>query len=197
MSESLYTSQVPAGGHLDGGAAIATSTRITFGVAGQVSAVRWWADQVDSDDTYIGELWSLSADTVGVKLASVSLGPITPGQVVTGWNVLPFSSPVNVSPGTVYGTVIINYGNVTNGKYVLTPHLFDTAIINGNLRGLANGEVVGGQTYSNGCFHVYGSTPPSPTVLPSDSFNNGSYFVDVVFNAAGATRIPDFMPFFN
>lgn len=187
--ESLFTSQTPSNTNAhDGGQAIATSTRIKIAVDGKVYGVRWWAtDGIDLDDTYIAELWALTATNAGTRVANKSLGPIGVGDVVPGWNVLLFDTPVDVLAGDVVAPAIVNYGNTTNGKYVLTGGFFNSGpLVNGNLRGLQTGETVAGHAYDNGCFTVYGARPPSPPTLPADTFNGGCYFVDLVFEASAA-----------
>ncbi len=74
-----------------------------------------------------------------------------------------------MTAGTVY---VVSYHS-SNGTYNSTNNYFTTAVVNGPLRGLANGENGGNGLY------LYGGSP----ALPNASYQASNYWVDVVFSS--------------
>jgi len=179
MSESLFTSQTPVVTNAnDGGSpGITTATTLMFGADGTVSGIRFYATtSVVGIETYTAELWSLSANDTGTRIADAAvLGTaITAGT----WNVINFASPVAVDTLRAYRAAINN----TGGRYVATAGFFNAApLVNGNITGIMDSTSPFGALLFNGTFAD--ASPPS--TIPQNNFGDASYFVDVVFDVAG------------
>jgi hypothetical protein len=121
-------------------------------VAGQVTAIRFWKDSNETG-THTGRIWS----TTGQVLASVTFS----GETASGWQQQNLTTPLSILANTQY-VVSVNTGN---NYYVATSGGLASSVVNGDLS-----TVVG----NNG---VYGS----PGQFPTNSYNHGNYFRDVVF----------------
>ncbi|MCW2820185.1 MAG: hypothetical protein JWR42_2972, partial [Marmoricola sp.] len=152
--QSLFSNHVPTTAAVDESSPVELGTRFTPGRDGQVSALRFFKG-TGNGGTHVGTLWSDS----GSKLASVTFT----GETPSGWQTAKLSTPVSVTGGTSY---VVSY-LAPQGHYATTPHLFDTALVNGDLTGPggANGR------------YLYGAAGGFPT----DSYGSTAYFVDVVF----------------
>ncbi len=154
--QSLFSNQVPTTAAVDESSPVELGTRFTPSRDGQVSALRFFKG-TGNGGTHVGTLWSDS----GAKLASVTFT----GETPSGWQTAKLSTPVNVTGGTSY---VVSY-LAPQGHYATTPHLFDAALVNGDLTG------PGG---TNGRY-LYGAAGGFPTY----SYGSTAYFVDVVFTA--------------
>ena len=192
MSQSLFTSQTPAlPDQSDGGLpGITTSTTMTFAKPGQVKAIRFFATlNRPFAATYTAELWELTNNTTGTRLANAAVA----GSAITvgTWNVITFSSPVNVVTTKAYRAAL-NVADPGGGRYVATSSFFtSSALVNGDITGIKDGASPFGSVLNNGCFALNSA----PNTLPSGSFSAGCYFIDVLFDAT-ATSQSDFLPFF-
>src|SRR6185436_6813211 len=86
-----------------------------------------------------------------------------------------FSSPVAVTAGVTY---VAGYFS-PSGDYPATKPYFTQAVVNGPLRGLADGE-----DGPNGVYR-YGAT----AAFPNSSFQSSNYWVDVVFSSSSGTDL--------
>ncbi len=152
--QSLFSNQLPATAAVDESSPVELGTRFTPSRDGQVSALRFFKG-AGNGGTHVGTLWSDS----GAKLASVTFT----GESPSGWQTAKLSTPVDVTGGTSY---VVSY-LAPQGHYSTTPHLFDAALVNGDLTGPggANGR------------YLYGTAGGFPTY----SYGSTAYFVDVVY----------------
>jgi len=149
----------PAVGVNNDGSALQLGMKFQTTVDGIVTGVRFYKQSVDSG-THIGQLYN----PAGVVLAEAELQ----NETASGWQQVDFPTPVEITAGTTY---IISYHSST-GYYTSDNNGFDQAIINGPVRGLANGE-----DGPNGVYN-YSATP----VFPSSNYLSSNYYVDVVFD---------------
>jgi hypothetical protein len=178
MTESIFTSQTPGSPNVVEAGGITTGTTFIPAVDGVVSAIRFYAT-TDVEGTYTGSLYLPTADDdpegsgTGTLLGSgVLAGAATPGA----WNVIPIT-PVNVTAGTAYRVAMHN----SAGHYVSTGSFAEFVtggLTSGNLFAPPAGYDIGIGTISQGSFNI-GAAP----AYPSNGFNSGCYFVDVVFTA--------------
>ncbi len=186
MTESLFTVQTPAlGDNSDGTPGIATATTIQFLTAGNVTGIRFYATATVYG-TYTAEIWEVTSDD---SPDNTGTGTLLATKVMVGsptaatWNVVPFDSPVAVTPTTkIYRCVIHNNA----GRYVATLNFwtgFD--LTNGNLKAWHHGDdTVGFGSQSQGAFKINATAG----VYPNSGGGGTNYFVDVTFEAAGATQ---------
>ena len=137
-------------------------------VAGYISGVRFYKG-ASNTGTHTGNLW----DSSGALLATA----VFVNETGTGWQQVNFVTPVAITAGTTY---VASY-HAPNGYYAADSNYFATnGVENLPLRALADG-VDGG----NGVY-LYGAGG-----FPTNSYNAGNYWVDVVFTA---TITPDTTP---
>lgn len=135
---------------------------------GYVKGVRFYKAP-GNNGTHIGHLWN----SAGVMLAEATFV----NETASGWQQVLFSEPVPVTANT---TFIASYYSPL-GMYGYTNSFFTSAVVNGPLRALADGEDGGNGVYS------YASAP----VFPTNSYLSTNYYTDVVFMTA---PIPDNIP---
>lgn len=186
MPESIFTSQTPTSGDNVEPGGIVTAVSFTPAVDGTITGIRFYASATVGG-TYTGQLYLPTSDDdpagsgTGTLLGTkVAPGAITPA----GWNVIAFDTPIPVTGGSTYRATLHN----TQGRYVSTNSFTDFAngigLTNGNLHAIWNGEPIpalGGDTLTQGTF-----APSATPIYPSNTFNAGNYFVDVVFQAGPA-----------
>jgi Domain of unknown function (DUF4082)/Bacterial Ig-like domain/Bacterial Ig domain len=125
---------------------------------GYIRGIRFYKGPANTG-SHVGNLWT----STGALLATVTFS----GETATGWQEALFSSPVQVTAGTVY---VASY-HTDVGRYAEDRGYFTTSgVLNGPLEALASSD--GG----NGVFVYGGSAFPSKT-----SRNGNNYWVDVVF----------------
>jgi hypothetical protein len=178
MAESIFTVQTPSSPNVVEPGGITTGTTFIPAVDGVVSAVRFYAT-TDVGGTYAGRIYAPISDDdpegsgTGTLLSSGTLG----GAATAGtWNEIPVT-PLNVTAGTAYRIAMHN----TAGHYVSTgafAGFVSGGVTNGNLFAPPTGHDIGIGTIAQGVFNV-GAAP----AYPSNTFNAGCYFVDVVFTA--------------
>jgi Domain of unknown function (DUF4082)/Mo-co oxidoreductase dimerisation domain len=135
-------------------------------VAGFVTGVRFYKG-AGNTGTHIGNLWTNS----GAKLASVTFT----NETASGWQQALFSSPVAISPNTIY---VISY-YAPNGGYADDEPFFANGVDSPPLHAVSN--AVGG---GNGRFlYAVGGGFPNAT------FNAANYWVDLVFTPSSAWSI--------
>ena len=121
-----------------------------------VSAIRFYKGSLNTG-THTGSLWS----ETGTLLGTVTFT----NETATGWQTATLATPVRISADT---TFIVSY-LAPNGGYAFTSGDFASPRTVGPL------STVG----SNGLY-VYGSG----NVVPSNTWGNTNYFVDLVFSEA-------------
>ncbi|MGZ6449414.1 MAG: DUF4082 domain-containing protein, partial [Pseudobdellovibrionaceae bacterium] len=162
--QSLFIDQVPQGLANSDGAGVdyELGMRFTSTASGTINAIKFYKSASESG-THTGTIFS----SAGAVLASV----VFTNETASGWQQQALSTPLAISANTEY-TVSVNTGNT---YYVDTLYGLLTAIVNGNLVSVADGN--------NG---VYGPVGSKPT----NSYLSSNYFRDVVFVAAGSTVTP-------
>jgi hypothetical protein len=172
---TAHTSQTPAAGDVNTGAAITTGVRFTVASAVTVSAIAFWVPGTNSG-TYTGGLYQTTADDdpaasgTGTLLTSASVGS---GSVTAGtWASIPIT-PQTLSTGTVYTAAV----HSSSGRIVATSTGLASSISNGGVTLLANGSdpnPPGLGSLANGVFVV-----GAALAYPVSVFNSTDYFVDV------------------
>jgi hypothetical protein len=125
--------------------------KFTVDAATQATGVRFYKSTGETG-THTGSLWTSD----GTRITTVTFS----GESASGWQQATFATPVALQTGVTY-LVSVN----ANAFFVVTPAGLAASQGSGPLH-----SVVG----SNG---VYGL---SAGVFPTNSYNNGNYFVDVV-----------------
>jgi len=152
-------------GTVDGGpdSSVELGVKFRTDVSGRIRGIRFYKHSLNTG-SHIGNLWTAQ----GVLLASATFS----NETSSGWQEVLFSSPISISPNTVY---VASY-HCNNGHYSGDVNYFTSAgVDNPPLHALASG--VSGM---NGVY-AYGGT----SVFPSLSWQSGNYWVDVKF-AAGS-----------
>ena len=158
---SLFTSQTPASPDSSDGSVLHLSSYILFGVAGSITAIRWYCPA------------TLPSGAVKVAIfnptTSTKLTPSTDEQfssLVAGtWNTKTLTTPIVVPSGQ------------TRIVAIRTPDRYVSSSGASSPFPLTNGPLsvdTGGGRYST-------SDPDGSVQLPNSVFSNGCYFVDVVF----------------
>jgi hypothetical protein len=118
----------------------------------RLEAIRFLKDPAETG-THVGRVWSSN----GTVLASVTFT----GESASGWQQQALSTPLELVPGQTY---VVSYG--ANATFGMTGAALASPLISGPLRSVADG--------ANG---VYAD---AAGVLPTNHWNNSSYFVDAV-----------------
>jgi hypothetical protein len=138
-------------------------------VSGTVTGVRFYKQTWMGGFTHVGHLWT----STGVLLASARFT----NETGYGWQQVSFSSPVQLSPNTVY---IVSFSSGGGYFGISTGFFSGSGVDSGPLHALANG-VSGG----DGVYH-YGNGS-----FPSVGGNGMNFWADVVFtpSASSATIV--------
>jgi hypothetical protein len=148
------------------GQAIEVGVKFKVTQAGNIMGIRFYK-KAGNTGTHIGHLWS----STGTMLAQATFT----GETASGWQQVLFSSPVAITTGITY---VASYFS-SLGYYNVTRPYFTSAVVNGPLRALANGE-----NGSNGVFRF------SPTsAFPTSGNNASNFWVDVVFTTGPAPKL--------
>ncbi len=135
-------------------------------VDGTVTGIRFYKGAANTG-THTGSLWTIT----GTRLATATFS----SETASGWQQVSFGAPATVTAGTTYvASYHTNVGNYGFTNAYFTP----SGVDNVPLHALADG-VSGG----NGLF-LYGAS-----AFPTQSFNAGNYWVDLVF-MPGADSTP-------
>jgi Domain of unknown function (DUF4082)/Fibronectin type III domain/Bacterial Ig domain len=153
------TPSVPDAGD---GSAVELGVKFRADFDGSITGVRYYKAAANTG-THVGSLWT----TGGQRLAHATFS----GGTGSGWQSVTFSSPVAITAGTTY---IASY-HAPNGHYSVTGGGFSSAVDNGLLRALDSASSPNG---------VYAYGPAGS--FPTNSFNAGNYWVDVLYAPAGA-----------
>lgn len=133
-------------------------------VAGYITGFRYYKT-AGVTGVHTGHLW----DNTGTLLAS----QVFTNETSTGWQSVQLTTPVAITPNTTY---IVSYFSST-GDFVRQVPFFTQPVINGFLRGLADGEDGGNGVYA------YSATP----IYPDNSSGSSNYYADVLFQSADVT----------
>ena len=125
--------------------------KVTATQATQLTAIRFFKTSQETG-THVGRVWA--AD--GTLIAQVTFT----GESASGWQRQNLATPLTLSPGQVY-TISVN----ANAFFSVTPAGLASQLSAGDAR-----TVLG----SNGVFAA------AAGVFPTQSYNNGNYFVDLV-----------------
>lgn len=162
MPQNIFGSAVPAlGDAADGATNYAMGTRFTPAVSGTVTHGRWRFPATIPSATVPVEVGLYAV--VGASLLGSTSFPL--GATLGAWNEVAYSSPISVTAGTEYATVIW-----TPLRYVATT-TYGWPVTSGDLT----------TSSSNGYLSVNPGALTFPTTL---SGNTASYFADVVFEPA-------------
>lgn len=156
-TETLLTTQTPQLLNVTDGstANYELGMKFTSGVAGQITAIRFWKASRETG-THVGHIWTSS----GQLLASATFV----SETASGWQQQSLATPLSINANTVY-VVTVNTGNTF---YAVTDTGFSNQIVHLDLK-----SIVGG----NG---VYGS----PGRFPTTTWESSNYFRDIVFTPA-------------
>ena len=138
--------------------AIELGLQFMTAVTGEITELRYYRGQGDSNDTDIrqGHLWNSLGQLIGtVEFVSA------PGE--SGWQVAALSTPVTIMAGVQY---TVSYSTLNN--YVASSSFFTDGYVD------PYGVI---STSGSGGVFSYGPTPS----FPVSSFNGSNYWVDVTF----------------
>jgi Domain of unknown function (DUF4082)/Secretion system C-terminal sorting domain/Bacterial Ig domain len=161
VSNSIWdNSTVPANPSVSDNSAVELGVKFRSSIAGSISAIRFYKGN-SVNAAYTVRLWSTGGTLLGTAAITTN---------AVGWQVVNFSSPISILANTTY---VASY-HTPIGLYAANGGFFTSSgVTQGPLTALQNG--VDGP---NGVFQ-YGSGG----VFPTNSFNGGNYWADVVFTA--------------
>jgi len=159
--ESLFTDQIPSGTFEDG-LSLSLGTRITFAVPGTISKVRWYAPATLPDSSVFANVFGLD------ELKKAGADVTFTGLVPSTWCEIPVASPVAVTAGQTFVPAIRTPSRYVASTGASTPPS-PFPITNGNLS----------TPTPAGYYSIFGGD--GTVQWPDSNFNNGCYFVDVVF----------------
>jgi hypothetical protein len=178
-AQSVFTTQTPSTTDANDNVGYALGTRIHTAVAGTVLGVRWYFPSTVPTSAPVGGLYRRTSDAVGTLLGSVTFSGYTAGA----WCTQLFASPVPVTAGDDLVAVVY-----TPNHYVASGGFFTgTSVVSGDLTAPADDSVTPAR---NGKF----VTPVASIAYPTNSFNGGCYFADILFAAdvvvSGTATVP-------
>jgi PKD repeat protein len=132
---------------------------------GVITGVRYYKG-TGTTGTHTGHLWSGTGTLLGTTTFT--------GETASGWQQAAFTTPITINANTTYVVSLFS----PSGQYAASDPYFSSAVVNGPLRALANGE-----DGPNGLYK-YSAT----SVFPNSSFNASNYFVDVVFSTGSGMQ---------
>jgi hypothetical protein len=157
---SIFDFATPATVDGNDGNAVQLGVKFRSSVAGTVTGVRFYKAAANTG-THVGSLWSATGQLLGQATFS--------GESASGWQKVTFATPVAIAADTTY---VAGY-HAPNGHYSITPAAFSSSgVANPPLSALAD------NVSSNGVY-VYSGVAAYPT----NTFNAGNYWVDVLFDA--------------
>lgn len=133
-------------------------------ITGNITGFRYYK-AAGVTGTHIGHLWS----STGTLLAEATFT----NETASGWQTVLLNTPVAVEVNTTY---VVSYFSAS-GDFTKQDPFFTQPVINGFLRGLANGEDGGNGVYA------YSATPS----FPDNTFGSSNYFADVIFESNDIT----------
>ncbi|OAS26602.1 Mo-co oxidoreductase dimerization domain protein [Methylobacterium platani] len=162
---SLFPTGTPATTNTNDTSPVELGVKFQSSTAGTVSAIKFYKGTLDTG-THTGTLWS----STGQALATATFA----NETASGWQTATFSSPVTLTAGTTYTA---SY-HTNAGRYSTTNNGFASPVTSGPLTAPSSGNGV----------YAYGAT----STLPTQTFQNTNYWVDVVFNpnSSAANQAP-------
>jgi hypothetical protein len=140
-------------------------TKFEAAVAGFVTGARFYKS-VNNKGSHVANLWSIG----GTLLGSATYA----NETASGWQQVNFPTPIAIAANTIY---IISYF-CPQGHYSQDTGYFASALVNGNLTGVASSTSV------NGVYNV------GVSAFPATSFGGGqNYWADVVFSPSSSPTI--------
>lgn len=162
---SVFGQQVPDVPDSQDGGAYELGLNITPSVDGFITGARFYKSAANTG-THTGSLWSAT----GQRLATATFA----SETASGWQEVRFGQPVAVSAGQKY---VVSY-TAPNGHYASKDHQWASF-------GLTEAPL----TVAGG----FGSTPAGvyagPGSFPTNSYNNGNYFVDALFDTVDTSDL--------
>jgi hypothetical protein len=147
------TSSQPATADADDSSSVNLGVQFTPSANGWITGISFYKGSSNTG-THVGSLWS----SAGTLLGQVTFTTESP----SGWEEEDFSTPIQVTAGTTYVASYL----APNGEYAVTPQGLASAVSNPPLVALASGGV-----------YAYGTS----STFPTNTYNAGNYWVDVVF----------------
>jgi hypothetical protein len=133
---------------------VVLGVRFSSSVAGNIIGLRFYK-YANNTGTHTGALWTSTGTQLGSTLTFTD-------ETTSGWQRTDFASPIAIAANTTYVASVL----MPNGNYGFTTQYFASPYINAPLQATL------------GVF-VYGSQ----VAFPDSSWNNGNYWIDVVFVA--------------
>jgi hypothetical protein len=152
----------PVNANVSDGQPIEVGVRFRASEPGRVVALRYYKGSSNSG-LHLGHLWTQS----GSLLAEATYT----GESGSGWQQVALAPPVEIAANTSYVASVHS-----TGTYAETVNGLASAVVNGPLRALADGE-----DGPNGVY-AYGTG----AVFPTASWSSTNYWVDVLFEPASA-----------
>jgi Domain of unknown function (DUF4082)/Cadherin-like domain/Bacterial Ig domain len=153
-TESLFSlSSTPSVVTVNDPNSVELGVKFTAEANGLISGLRFYKGPQNTGP-HVADLWSSS----GTLLATATFT----NETASGWQQANFSSPVAITAGTTY---VASYHS--NGDYSTSSSYFTNQLVSGDLTAPASGNGV----------YAYGST----SIFPTNTFNAGNYWVDVVY----------------
>lgn len=162
---SLYGATVPKIAAADDTTPVELGLRFSPQVDGYVTGVRFYKGSGNTG-THFGSLWSAT----GQQLAQVTFE----NESATGWQTASFSTPVAVTADQPY---VVSY-TAPRGSYAVLENAFSS-------RGIDAYPLAVDGGFDADPAGVFGY----PGELPSTSFGNASYYVDVLFSTTDASPL--------
>jgi hypothetical protein len=168
VGQSLFTSQTPAVPNADNGNAIHLGTYIIPAVDGWFTHVRWYFPTTSQATAVKAAIYRTSDST---KISDATDVEFAAPGTTGAWNEVELATPVPVVGGTQYAAVI------------RTPQFYSATTGGASPWPLTNGDLAA-TAVNPGRFNDDNATDVQ---MVATAFNNGCYFVDVVFE----TELPD------
>ena len=143
------------------GQALELGVKFRASVNGYILGIRFYKG-AGTTGSHIGNLWSSTGTLLGTANFT--------NESASGWQQVLFTNPVAITANTTY---IASYFS-SSGDYCSSNPYFTSAVVNGQLTGLASGT-----DGPNGVYK-YSST----SAFPNSNYQTSNYFADVVFTTS-------------
>jgi hypothetical protein len=144
---------------------VEVGARFKSDLDGQVTGVRFYKATANTG-THIGNLWTAG----GTRLATGTFS----GESATGWQLLTFTTPVDITAGTTY---VVSYYAPRGHYSVSSEYYYTPSPVGGNsLDSPPLHAINANRGGANGVYTYAGSS-----TFPSSTFDGENYAVDVVF----------------
>ncbi|MEO6489289.1 MAG: DUF4082 domain-containing protein [Ferruginibacter sp.] len=146
------------------GAPVELGMKFRSSIPGSVTGFRYYKG-AGITGIHVGHLWN----NTGTLLATDTFV----NETASGWQSVQLATPVAIAPNTTY---IVSYFT-SSGEFIREEPFFTSAVVNGFLRGLANGEDGGNGVYE------YDANP----IFPDNTSGSSNYYADVIFTSSDNT----------